>query len=147
MNRPMTDRERCLGLEARVAELEEELGAYRANERAAAFDYTAGAELWRLTELFRPLVPTHAALGARCLLYLAQRPGRLCPNWELGEAIAKARTSDPDRLAKIGVSKARLGLKRLAVPHDIKLVWGRGYLLERAGAAAVARLVAEPAHG
>lgn len=146
MSRPLTDRERVLQLEARVAELEEELAAWRVQGRVADAKGDALARLYRLGEAMRPHVPHHGAMAARLVAYLLARPGRVCAGGEIGEAIALGETIDPDRLAKVGVAQARRGLSSLGLSDVIRTVWGQGYLIERANVARVMALT-EPHHG
>jgi DNA-binding response OmpR family regulator len=137
MTRPLTDRERANILEVRVAELQEELAAYRKDE--------AGDDLMmRLVEAMQCIrgitspAQAHPRGTARLLLYMLERPGRLCLMDDLFRVLECGRDTMPASI-KTTVSRARSYLRARGIDGAIRNIWGQGYVLEPTTAAAIRR--------
>lgn len=146
MNRPLTDRERCLQLEARVAQLEEELAAWRGHD---ADDDRDEADALRLDAVKRALVrsvPAKAlngqqALAARTLLLLLDRRGRLTTQAALAARISP--TGDGElKVAQVAICRLRKALRHWKLADAVRTVWGQGYVLEPEAAERIERILA-----
>jgi Transcriptional regulatory protein, C terminal len=132
MNRPMTDRERALRAEARVAELEEELAAYKANERALASEIEEGQEYLICLDIIKTL-----PIDQRCkmpgviklLIYISQHPGRVCSKLELLELISSDKYEVQLTVVDVYISFVRKVARALGLPDAIETIWGRGWLI------------------
>lgn len=150
MSRPLTDRERVLALEARVAELEAELAAWRGNAAEDADDEAAVLRLEVVTGVLRAVIGPRgvrngARGSARLLIHMLERPGRLCRHAELLAAVSRKEDALSTGV-NVRMCTLRFALRRMGFPEAIKTVWGEGYALDAAQAPAIARLV-EPFHG
>ena len=141
MSRPLTDRERCLQLEARVAELEEELAAYKANERRAVRDAADLSRQVKVRDFFHPAVRKRSigAVPAAMLLHLLDHPGVVATKEQLYDCRFQPG-ADPDyepqmKVVDVHVCHLREALAARGYPRAIDTVWGRGYRIEPAMAA------------
>lgn len=131
MTRPLTDRERCQVLEARVAELEAELASWRANE---CDERSADADVLRqegMKTLLRSAIGKAGPPGlqARLALLLMDRPGRLLTYAWLGANIATTREACPHNAAKVALSYLRKALRVWRLADGVQTVRGRGVLM------------------
>lgn len=146
-----TDRERVLQLEARVAELEDELAAWRANDADEGDDEAAALRLNAVTGVLRAVIANARGVrngvrgSARLLIHLLDRPGRLCRHAELLAAVSTKEDALPTGV-NVRMCSLRHALRRMGFPSAITTVWGEGYVLDAAAAPAIARWV-EPRHG
>lgn len=148
MNRPLTDRERCLQLEARVAELEEELSAYKALEDQEARWAREAGRLHRVSKELRRLAgpKNHLARSrghgmARVLLDLLAHVGMCRSPVQIYNAYNPAAADVPDSLKVVGVM---IHYTRQVVGHAaIETVWGQGYLVPFEQAAALRARIGE----
>lgn len=137
MNRPLTDRERCLHLEARVAELEEELAAWRGNARDAGRDQQSLEREARLQQLLRGTGCHSTGCSSRLLLGLMARPGRPISYGVLSGLVAKDEDVTP-HIVNVAVCHARKALRSWGLPGRIENIWGKGYAMTPDLAAALA---------
>jgi len=140
MNRPVTDRERATMLEARVAELEEELAAWRGSATADSNLEAEAVRLETATAAMRALGCYDARGVARLMLFMVGRPGRLCPHGLLFDALATSSEASMD-IVKVRVSRARKALTRFGSPDALQTIWGQGYILRAEAAKSVAALL------
>lgn len=146
---PQTDRDRMLAAEARVAELEEELEAWRANDRRIIHDGDKAMRAFRLAERVRPFLKSpylgHAPQVARTLIFLLDHAGTIQPVDRLGDAVSTREIDGPNRLGAIAVTWTRAVLSQLGFEGALRNSYGQGYMIEAEVAAAIkARL--EPGH-
>lgn len=126
-------RERALRAEARVAELEEELAAWRAMKRDEARDADAVQRETRIREALRSATPEAGGPAkARVLLALIERPGEVVSLDRLLDALRGLPGTQPDvepmpKIVAVHVCKVRKALKALGRPGAIETVWGRGF--------------------
>jgi hypothetical protein len=133
---PLTDRDRLLKAEARVAELEEELAAWQAGD-ARSEPRPAAERVYRLGEVLRPQLGGHAKTAARVLIDLLDHAGQVRPGWRIGETMAVRHCEQPEDLAKAGVCYARRALRGMGFGEVLKTAWGVGYVIHAADAPAV----------
>lgn len=149
MSRPRTDKERVLVLEAKVAELQAELSAWRANDREEMAEadraQRVAAVVLRLKERFG----RNRGYGAgpvRVLLELLDNPGRLRTRRQL--IIASRPQRDVDEvepaMADVYVVALRRLLRGYGFPDAIATVRAVGWRLDRAQAPAICAAL-EPA--
>lgn len=134
--------DRALRAEARVAELEDELAAWRdrelRTERAEA-ETTAEAVIANTLRRLYPRVQ-HAPQIARLLQLLIARPGHVFGQEHIVRAISRRGGLDLGSLKVVDVTvcHARKALRVVGLDHAIVTVWGKGYLLRADEAEAVA---------
>jgi hypothetical protein len=130
MTRPLTDREQVQVLSARVAELEEELAAYRANEDQEARWARQAGRLHRVGRRLRSLAGGRLenAMGlARILLDMLDHPGMCRTKAQLVLAWRPADAELPDSLKVADVLICRL--RKVVGFAAIDTVWGHGWLV------------------
>lgn len=124
---PRTDKERAQIAEARVAELEDELAAWRAYQ-----PQLSSIEVPRSTH-FASLVKTvigsqHANGTARFLSIMAAHGGRICRHEMLVEHLGCGPETGL-HVTKVYAHKARRVLRGLGLGNLIQTIWGEGYLV------------------
>lgn len=137
MTRPLTDRERALKAEARVAELEDELAAWKAYGGAAAPDADDatrrfGASRWLRARDRRAGTPACVSI----LLALLARPGQVVSREALMRA-TRAPDADVDDTPETKVVDVQIvGVRRAlaSVGVEIQTVWGVGFRIPEADA-------------
>lgn len=142
MNRPLTDRERCQQLEARVAELEEELDAWREGLHTPLADEGARIRAWRVTEKLKPFDPRVALCAAAMLVELLDRAGKPVSKSEL---VAASRHpgcyahDEPDpKVAVVQIAFLRRALARGRRGNPIRAIFNVGYVIAPEDAASLA---------
>lgn len=145
MNRPLTDKERILHLEAQVASLTEELDAWRANHRDDAnaivrLDRWSTARNW-----LRQHGHKAATSGADLLICFLQTPGRLLPFARLIDALGRDADALLDLRASVSVEiwKLRRALEVAGYAGAVRNVWGQGYVFEASVAREIEMRLAE----
>lgn len=133
MTRPMTDRERVAVLEARLAELEEQLRAWEAWERegkgAAVSDVRFNAALLKIRGRYGGGQSCHGAV--RLLLALLDAKGRTLSVERLLQAAKRPGQDDPEYgLVKVVMCRLRKRLKTRGFADVIQTIHGRGYFID-----------------
>lgn len=143
MNAPaLTYRDRALAAEARVAELEAEVAAwrdYRAVGPRATADEAEILMLGKLQRRLRALTGMHDSRGAaRTLLVLLAHAGKLCRKQTIFDAIA-VDADTQIKVVDVRVSRVRTALRIIGYPEAITTVWGEGYVLAAEAAEPIRR--------
>jgi hypothetical protein len=140
----MTDRERAQIAEARVAELQDEVAAWRDYFK----DDRATLRRDRLVDALRKAYPKFSGRDSvSMLLHMAGRPGRVLSKNLLLDAICDDLNETPDiKIVDVYVCKLRPALNALLNQEPcIVTHWGHGYSVPEDVAAALLAIVAEPA--
>lgn len=137
MTRPLTDRERILQLEAKNAELTEELEAYRANADHEVRWAREQGRIHRVAKALRKaMVKTPRAPGlARVLLDLLAHPGMVRTKAQIYYAYQPTAQELPDDLKLVDVVICHL--RKATGFAAIETVWGHGWLVPFEQAAAL----------
>lgn len=135
MSRPLTDRERCLALEAEVAELRDQLAAYRAADHDDRRDAAYLARERSVRAYLRIHRDAGGARPAAILIELLTHPGKVV----LRERLVDAMTGpyvDADRQPHhkdldVRLSQIRRALELRGWPRStIRIEYGRGWWIE-----------------
>jgi DNA-binding response OmpR family regulator len=148
VNGPLTDRQRCMVLEGRIAELEQELAAWRGNSRNADRDFDEMQRLVRLRDRLQRGERRAALVAAGMFVRLIDHPGVVVTKGQLIDASRHpgVRDHEPElRMADVQVNFLRSALRRLGLPVIIETVWGYGYRVS-AECAQLAKASLEPPH-
>lgn len=138
----LTDRDRCLQLEARVAELEEEVEAWRAQARGEAREAAYATRIQALKHEFRRVgVGGQLGMGAKVLLDLMAHAGTVRTYRQLAATFATDPEDPCDKGAMVALIPVRKAMRAWRLDHHLSNVWGVGYLLSRAGAVAVEQMM------
>lgn len=137
---PVTDHDRILVLQARVAELEAIVAAYEANALEDAEDEARAVAVFKAARALRPLCADQSSVPgvARLALHLLARPGQLCRYRALGAAVSP-RGLPLSNVAAARVFQLRYALRAIGFGAALLNVRGEGYVL----AAEAAPLIAE----
>jgi DNA-binding winged helix-turn-helix (wHTH) protein len=150
MTRPLTDRERCQALEARVAELEEELAAWRAEGLDAARDDALMHRAVSLRDQLQRGDRRCAMVACGMLIRLIDHAGNVASKQQLVDAsrsVGSCWDREPAlKIADVQVNFLRRGLSALGFPGMIETVWGYGYRISGANAM-VLKAALEPERG
>lgn len=129
----LTDRDLVLKLQARVAELEDEVAAWKAYDRDRGRVDIESARFAAVLAKLRPFsTRTGVQAPARLLMVLLDSAGRLVT---LERCLEAARKPDGDEepssnLVGVVVCVLRAILSKAGHRGAITLVWGRGYMIE-----------------
>lgn len=136
---PLTDHDRLLAAEARVAELEGELVAIKAAAQAEALSDARAFEEFRVARALRQLIPESPGVPAtaRLVIFLLAHAGRLCRMDALLRAVA---TSDnvASNIVSARICYLRRALRMLGHGKAIVTVRHQGFVLEAAAAPLIA---------
>lgn len=126
MNRPLTDRERCLQLAAENAALRAEVEAWRANDR----DAQLGDQAAFRADIARRFLGRGGQV-ARLLLVFIDNPGRVLSRDELLDAVCDNPEDHFDPRAHLGgvILKLRGDLAKLGYPLSVENIWGQGFTM------------------
>lgn len=131
MNRSLTDRERCMALEARVAELEEELAAWRGDSAQDLRSHHALQRAIRIRDRLQLLDHRCALVATGVLIRMLDDPDVTVTKLQLLEASRHPGVRldyEPTlKVADVQVSFLRSGLRRLGHGDAIQTVRGVGY--------------------
>lgn len=148
MNTPaLTYRDRALMAEARIAELEAEVAAWREYGHTDPKSSREEADTLLVAKLqrrLRALTGMNDTRGvAKTLLVLLAHPGRLCRRSTIFDAVTTDDTTDP-KVIDVRVSRTRLLLRAIGYPEAITTVWGEGYVLAAESAGDIRRTLGLP---
>lgn len=132
-------RERVYQLEARVAELEEELAAWRERDDFDRRWQRREAELLRLREALAIGTQDrhgYSPTGVRLLLDLLEHAGRIRSKLDLLEACAPGALDRDLQLKNVDVYVCGLrhALARHGLREAVQTVWGKGHMISEADA-------------
>lgn len=129
----LTDRQLVVKLQARVAELEDEVAAWKAYDRDKGRADLDSARYAVVLAKVRPFCGRHGSQSSvRLLLTLLDNAGRLVTLERCLDAVRKpGRDEEPvSNLVSVGVCRLRSALSRAGYGGDVVTIWGRGYMID-----------------
>lgn len=133
MSRPLTDRERCLALAARVAELEDELAAWRANDNDEARWARLAGRVTRMARALRrgapPSVPRRYLGLARVLIEMLDRPGQVRSYAQIYAAMTPGVITPESNDPRLNTGVYVCWLRKIVGATAIETARGQGYMI------------------
>lgn len=144
MSRPLTDRE--VVLEARVAELEDELAAWRHDADQVRVNAARMKRAVAIRDRLQPLDVRCALAACGIFMCLVDHPGAAIPKARLvaasryaGEDVpwpSSSRADEPEpKVVAVQVAHLRSALRQVGLEAAIEAVWGVGYRVSAENAA------------